>query len=97
MWIQESIPSTSIAFIQASLLTSRDTPNITKSSLLYDFIKLVKPGFSTRQGSHQEAQKSIRIYLDLIWLRDIISPSIPGPENLGANEPMFGDSMLLSL
>ena len=89
--------STSIALSHASLLTSRDTPIIIKSSLLYDFIKLVKTGFSIRHGSHQDAQKSINMYLDLICSSDIISPSMPGPVNLGANEPIVGDSILLSL
>ena len=76
---------------------SKETPSIEKSSLEYLVRSSARPGFSTLHGAHQEAQKSISIYLELIPSREITSPLRPGPENFGANEPILGASVFDNL
>ena len=68
-----------------------------KSSSEYLLWSSANPGFSTRHGAHQEAQKSIKIYLDLIPYKEITSPSKPGPENFGAKDPITGASVFYNL
>ena len=86
-----------MAFFQLCSFISSETPSIEKSSLEYLFKRSARSGFSTLQGAHHDAQKSIKIYLDLIPLREITSPLSPGPENLGAKDPILGTSELDNL
>ena len=54
-------------------------------------------GFLLYKGRTKKPKNLIIITLDLISSNAIIFPSKPGPLNLGANDPIVGDSLNDSL
>src|SRR5690554_2486594 len=64
-----------MAFIHFSLSLSKETLKISNLSPLYLLYSLTTLGFSTRQGPHQDAQKSIKTYFPRKDDNFISSPS----------------------
>src|SRR5690554_7219945 len=77
-----------MAFFQSASLRSKDTPIILRPLLWYLLYTLTTLGFSTLQGLHQAAQKSIIVTLPMACLSDISPPSGVGPEKSGATAPI---------
>src|SRR5690554_4522753 len=72
---------------QASLVLSKETPNTSKPLSLYSWYNLTTFGFSSLQGLHQAAQKSINTYFPLKSDNRTISPSGLGRAISGAGCP----------